>query len=245
MLKLTPEQIFNLTDSMIVSAFSSRNHGNMSLSYGDTRYSLENRKNFLNNLDIDYRGLVCAKQIHASNIRYATEEDRGRGALTYDNSIKITDAFITDKQNVPLAVFTADCLSIFLFDPTIPAIGLIHAGWRSSKENITAKTIKQMQKLFNTKPSNLHIGFGPVIRSCCCEVAKDFIDFFPKCVSERDGRYYLDLVRVNKGAALDLGVKETNINDPKICTSCKNDEYFSYRKEGKSCGRLMSVMMLK
>ena len=109
MLKLATKQIFNLTDSMIVSAFSSRNHGNMSLSHGDTRYSVENRKNFLNSLGIDYRDLVCAKQIHASNIRPATEEDRGRGALKYDASIGVTDACITGRKNLPLAVFSAGC----------------------------------------------------------------------------------------------------------------------------------------
>jgi hypothetical protein len=217
----------------------------MSLFYGETANSLDNRKNFLNGRGIDYKDLVCAKQVHASNIRYASEQDKGSGALIYDNSIKITDAFITDKAKVPLAVFTADCLSVFLFDPVTPAIGLVHAGWRSSKENITAKTIKAMQAQFNTKSANLHLGFGPAIRSCCCEVAKDFIDFFPKGVSERGGRYYLDLARINKGAALDSGVKETNIRDSNICTSCKNVEYFSYRKEGETSGRLISVMMLK
>lgn len=245
MLKLTSEHIFNLTDPRVAAAFSSRSHGNMSLSYGDTKYSLKNRKNFLDNLDIDYSDLVCAKQIHASNVKCVSGIDLGSGAFEYDNSIDVTDAFITDERNIPLAILTADCLSLFLFDPLIPAIGLVHAGWRSSKENITLKAIKLMQKQFNTKPSSLHVGFGPAIRSCCCEVTGDFRDFFPKDVSEIDGRFYLDLAKVNKGAALDSGVKETNISDPKICTACKNNEYFSFRKEGKSCGRFMSVIMLK
>jgi polyphenol oxidase len=217
----------------------------MSLSYGDTRYSLENRSNFLGNLGIDYRDLVCAKQIHASNVRCILEEDKGSGAFEYDNSIDVTDAFITAERNIPFAILTADCLSIFLFDPLTPAAGLVHAGWRSSKENITLKTIKLMQKQFNTKPSSLHVGFGPAIRSCCCEVAGDFQDFFPDEVFEKDGRFYLDLAKVNKMQLLDSGVKETNISDSRICTVCKNNEYFSFRKEGKSCGRLMSVVMLK
>ncbi len=244
-MKLAHEQIFNLVDSSVIAGFSSRILGNMSLSYGDTSHSLKNRQNFLVNLGIDYQSLVCAKQIHSSNTRYVTEKDTGSGALTHDTSIEATDAFITDKKDVPLAVFTADCLSIFLFDPLIPAIGLVHAGWRSSKERILAKTINLMQETFNTKAVNLHVSFGPDIRNCCCEVAKDFMDFFPKEVSQKQGRFYLDLVKVNKIQAQDCGVKEMNMRDSQICTSCRNEDFFSFRKEGKSCGRLMSVIMLK
>ena len=244
-MKSTLDQVFNFTDTRIISAFSSRNSGNMSLFYGDTKLSLKNRKDFLNNFGINYRDLVCAKQIHASNIRYVTEKDRGRGALAHDTAIEITDALITDKNNLPLAVFTADCLSIFLYDPVTPAIGLVHAGWRSSKESITAKTIKLMQKQFSTEISDLQAGFGPAIRSCCCEVDKDFSDFFPKEVRVREGRNYLDLAMVNKRQVLESGVKETNIADSGICTFCRNDEFFSYRQEGKLSGRLMSVIMLK
>jgi YfiH family protein len=217
----------------------------MSLFYGDTKDSLANRNNFLNSLGIDYKDLVCAKQIHESCAKYVTRNERGRGALSHDAAIEETDALITDKKNLPLAVFSADCLSVFLYDPLTPAIGLVHAGWRSSKENISLKTIKLMENQFNIKASGLFVGFGPAIRSCCCEVVKDFIDFFPKDVSDRDGRHYLDLVRVNKRQVLDSGVKETNITDLRICTACRNNEFFSYRREGKSCGRLMSVMMLK
>lgn len=206
---------------------------------------MSNRKNFLSTLGIDYRDLVCAKQIHSNYARYVREEDRGKGALSYDSSIADTDALVTNKRNLPLAVFTADCLSIFLYDPATPAIGLIHAGWRSAKENITAKAIQLMQEKFNTKTLDLYVGFGPAIRDCCYEVSRDFNDFFPRDIIERDNRYYLDLLQINKRQVLDSGVKENNILDSKICTYCRNKEFFSHRKEGKACGRLISVMMLK
>jgi YfiH family protein len=228
-----------------ISAFSPRLFQNMSLFYGDTRESLTNRKSFLSTMDIDYRDLVCAKQIHSSCARYVKEEDKGKGALSYDSSIADTDALVTDKRNLPLAVFTADCLSIFLYDPDTPAIGLIHAGWRSTKENITDKAIQLMQGKFNTKTSRLYVGFGPAIRSCCCEVGEDFNDLFPRNTIKRNNRYYLDLAQINKRQVLDLGVEENNILDSKICTCCHNKEFFSYRKEGNTCGRLISVIMLK
>lgn len=196
----------------------------MSLCYGNAKGALENRKTFLKDLGIDYRDLVCAKQVHGSCVRYAKEEDKGKGALVYDTAIADTDALITDEKNLPLAIFTADCLPVFLYDPITPAIGLAHAGWRGTKENITAKTIKLMQQEFNTQIENIQLGFGPAIRDCC---------------------YELDLTGLNKKQALDLGVKEANISDCGICTSCRNTELFSYRKEKDTSGRMMSVIMLR
>jgi len=233
-------------DHQVILALSSRVHKNMSLCYGDTTSSLNNRKRFLKNLGIDYRTLVCAKQIHSSQIKYVTAKDLGRGALSYKNAIKSTDALITDKKNVPLSIFTADCLSVFLYAPKTPSIGLVHAGWRSSKENITVKAVQLMQEKFNAKAEDLYAGFGPAIRDCCFEVEGEFTDFFePEYLIKRDGRYYLDLAGINKKQLLAQGVKDKNIFDSKICTSCRNEEFFSYRKEGIGCGRMISVIMLK
>jgi len=235
----------NLADKNIVYAYSRRLTGNMSLRHGDARGSLENRKNFLSGLGIDYEDLVCAQQSHGSSARYIKEEDRGKGSTSIDDSIPQTDALVTDRRNLPLAIFTADCLSLFLFDSITGAIGLIHAGWKGTKENITARTIQLMQKQFNTKASNLGIVFGPSIKNCCYEVSKDFGNFFSSDLTKRDSRYYLDLSEINKKQALYLGVNEKNIFDSKICTSCYNEDFFSYRKEGNNCGRIVSVMMLR
>jgi len=218
---------------------------NMSLSYGATRDTLSNRKSFLADCGIDYRSLVCAQQLHSDNVRYATETDCGRGALTYESAIADTDALITNKKNIPLAVFTADCLSLFLYDPKTSSIGLVHAGWRGSLKGVTAKAIVKMKERFRCKPSDLYIGLGPCIRSCCYQVGGEFAGLFPDDLFLRKRRYYLDLVSINRKQLLGLGVKEANISDYRICTSCSNKKYFSFRKEGNSAGRMISVIMLK
>lgn len=228
-----------------IFAFTSRRDGNMSLRYANTKGALENRKNFLERLGIDYRNLICAKQVHAANIRYVNSRDLGRGALSYDTAIDSTDALITDQKNIPLAVFTADCLSILLYDTKAAAIGLVHAGWRSTKENISAKAVKFMQAKFNSRPQDLHAVFGPSIRGCCYEVREPFKDYFPRDISERSGRLYLDLAGVNKRQVLEAGVEEGSISDCVACTSCQNNKLFSFRREGESCGRMMSVAMLR
>jgi len=231
-------------DLNLVCGFTTRILGNMSLDYGNTQGALENRKNFLNNLGIDYHDLVCAKQVHADKARYVREYDKGKGAIFSDSSISDTDAFITDEKNLPLAIFTADCLPIFLYDSKTSSIGLVHGGWRGTKDNIVSKAVGLMKEKFNTQPRDLYIGFGPSIRSCCYEVGREFSGFFPHGVIERNNRYYLDLAQINKKQLLELGVKEVNIFDSGVCTSCRNENFFSYRKEGNNCGRMMSVIML-
>jgi len=230
----------------VVSAFSVKASGNMSLSYGgSTSSALGNRQSFLISLGIDYKDLVCAKQVHGNNVRYVNEADKGRGALAYDASIPDTDGFITDVKGLPLAIFTADCLSVFLYDPQKPAIGLVHAGWRSSRDNIVACAIELMRDKFNTDPSRLTVGFGPRIKGCCYQVSPEFVNHFSWGLAERAGSLYLDLAKANKKQLFDSGVRAENIFDYNYCTSCASEDFFSFRKEGKEAGRMLSVMMLK
>lgn len=229
----------------LVSAVSSRHLGNMSLSYGETVNSLENRRHFLGELGIDYSSLICGKQTHGNNIKYATRGEAGKGALEYGTAIDDTDALVTDEKNLPLAVFTADCLSVFLYDRKKPAIGMVHAGWRSSALDISGQTARYMREKFGTNMGDLLVGFGPSIRSCCYEVTEEFRRHFGFGLIEKNGKIYLDLIAVNKRQLTVLGVGEANIFDSGICTVCSNEDYFSFRKEGKSCGRMLSVMMLK
>jgi len=232
-------------EAELVCAASVRGQGNMSLFYGDTRDSLKNREAFLKELGIDYRDLACARQVHQASARYIQDKDKGRGALSEKDAFCDTDALVTDKKNLALAIFTADCLSVFLYDPKRPAVGLAHAGWRGTKDNIAAKAIKLMQRQFNTPAQDLHVAFGPAIRSCCYQVSGDFAGIFPDGIINRDNHYYLDLAGINRKQVLAAGVKEENLFDSRDCTFCQNSNFFSYRKEGADCGRMMSVIMLK
>lgn len=232
-------------DHQLLCAISGRKQKNMSLFYGNVEDSLEHRREFLAELGIDYRDLVCAQQVHGNNVAYIQEKDLGRGALTYASALENTDALITDKKNIPLAIFTADCLSVFIYDPIAPAVGLVHAGWRSTKLEIVKNTIMLMQKKFASQANQLYVMFGPAIRSCCYEVGKEFNDFFSFGLQHKHGRFYLDLASLNLKQAQDAGVLVQNIFDCGLCTCCRNEEFFSYRKESKDCGRLISVMMLK
>lgn len=229
----------------LVSVFSRRSCGNMSYVYGDTTGSLANRRNFLEPAGINYRDLICAKQTHSNRIHFVSLNDKGRGALSYDSSIEDTDAFTTNVKEAPLAIFTADCLPVFLYDSENKAIGLVHASWRSSQGNIASKTVRSMRDKFGTMPSDLRVYFGPAIRDCCFQVGAEFKDIFPGHLIVRGDDNYLDLAGVNRKQLLDSGVKDINISDSGLCTCCNENDFFSFRREGRYCGRMMSVMMLK
>ncbi|MDD5130913.1 MAG: peptidoglycan editing factor PgeF [Candidatus Omnitrophica bacterium] len=241
-------QMFNPLEkfgiNLAVASFSRRQDGNMSLSFGDTRDSLENRKKFLGGLSIDYRDLITAKQVHGKNVEYMAQENKGSGALDYDSSVPDTDGFITDQPGVPIAILTADCLSIFIYDPKRPAVAVLHAGWRSTEQNIAQEGVSAMQNKFGSQPQDLLVGFGPSIRSCCFEVEKDFKSNFAFGLLKREGRVFMDIALINQRQLLACKVKEQNIFDPGLCTFSDNG-FFSFRKEAQNAGRMISVIMLR
>ena len=228
----------------VVASVSSRSDGNMSFIYGSTQEALENRQHFLSQQGIAYQALICAKQVHGNSVYCATRKDKGRGALTYETAVGDTDSFISNEHEVALAIFTADCLSVFLYDPVHSAIGLVHAGWRSTYAKVLACTVQGMKEAFGTHQSDLQAGFGPCIRSCCYEVGYDMRDKFPDSVIEKGGKLFLDLALANRRQLIATGLKETAVDDCGVCTSCSSSDFFSFRKEAEKAGRILSVMML-
>jgi YfiH family protein len=214
--------------------------------YNNTPQELRlNRFKFLKKFGIDYRNLICVKQPHNNKIILAKGKLQGKGALDFKSAISGADGLITNEKSLALAVFTADCLSIFLFDHRNKAIGLVHAGWRGTCKRIAENAVFKMKENFNTKPKDLIAAFGPAIRGCCYEVGKDFKKYFKKDLIKRKNKFYLDIISANLRQLIKAGVKSKNIFDSKICTSCKNKEFFSFRREGNRSGRMISLIMLR
>jgi len=154
------------------------------------------------------------------------------------------DALITREEGVPLAVRSADCLPIFLFDPETKAVGLVHAGWRGSLQGIVKNTVQRMMREWKTDPQDLKAAFGPALRDCCYRVGAEFKEYFPEEIHQISDEFTLDLALVNKNQLLSVGVKADNIFDCGICTSC-DSRFFSYRREEEKAGRMISLVMLK
>lgn len=183
--------------------------------------------------------VVNIRQVHGKGIVVATAEKYKK-----DDSIPQADAIVTKDADVPIAVRTADCLPIFIFDPKQKAIGIVHAGWRSSQKRIAEETLKKMKAKFKTRPEDVKVAFGPALQNCCYEVTEEFLDYFPKEIKRQGEKFYLDLNLANRHQLIGAGVLPRNIFDCKACTFCGKN-YFSYRKNKEKAGRMLSLIMLK
>lgn len=163
------------------------------------------------------------------------------------------DALITNQKNVPLLVFTADCVPIALIDKKNKAIGVVHAGWRGTYDKIPQKTLEEMSKNYNTDVSDVVCVIGPSIGPCCYEVSEELVEKFNTNLTNcdekfyiiKDNRYYLDLWKINEYVLKSGGVSESNIINLNLCTSCKADEFHSYRKHKQTQKRIGMIIEIK
>jgi hypothetical protein len=196
-------------------------------------------------LKIEPKNVVGAEQVHGSSICRATKRDAGK-------VLSGCDALITDEANVPIAVRTADCVPIFILDKARPVIGLVHAGWRGTSQNISTKTTMAMSEAFDTKIKNCIIAIAPSIGPCCYEVGEEV---FPALRGSNEkwrealkakggGKWMVDLAKLNELELIGAGVLKENIVRTKHCTCCEKEMFYSFRGQ-KTGERMYSVAMIK
>lgn len=54
-------------------------------------------------------------------------------------------------KNVPLLIFTADCVPLVFYDKEKEAVALAHAGWRGTYDNIAEEIIEILQMTITVK----------------------------------------------------------------------------------------------
>lgn len=205
----------------------------------------ENRAHFLKKIKVGPLDLVCLQQVHGNRVYLAEKKDKGSGASSYASAIAGYDGIATADRRLPLAILTADCLPVFLLDVKNMAAALLHCGWRGTKDGIALVALDMLKDKFKSRTQDILCGLGPSIRSCCYEVGLEFREHFPYGLVKRKGKTFFDLAGANLKQLYGAGILKKNITDSAICTSCRNEHFFSYREEGSGAGRMMSVMMLQ
>lgn len=250
--------------SLVVNAFTTRTGGvsrspfdNLNLAYnvGDKENRVtKNRKIILDALSIDYRTAVSARQVHKDKISLVRKEDKGKGAFKYSKVIAQTDALITDIPGIPLLMYYADCVPIFILDPIKKAIALIHSGRKGAELELTLKTLFRMKKIFETNPHSCFAAIFPSIGSCCYNVKEEnkIDDYWlnedkynsgPISLQNRSG-WSLDLKKANHLQLIKAGLQEKNIFISEICTADHPELFFSYRRDKGNTGRMAAIFML-
>lgn len=204
--------------------------------------NIDDLKDAFKNNEFTLSNLTSNSQIHSDIVHIVEESDI--------NERREGDALITNLKNVPLLVFTADCVPVAIIDKKLKAIGVAHAGWRGTYAEIAKKTVSEMQKKYGSSVEDLVCIIGPSIGECCYEVSKDLYDKFKdKFVSTNDDlykikndKYYLNLQNINKYSLESIYIKPENIIKLDICTNCNCDKFYSYRGHNKTPHRIGTIL---
>jgi len=185
-----------------------------------------------------FRGLPShaarAEQIHDRRVVIVPK-------LRKSVTVAQADGLLTDASGQPLAIFTADCVPIFLTAGQERVVGLLHAGWRGVQRNILQAAIRRIRKTWGIRASEVEIWAGPSIGPCCFKVRWDVARFFPQARRRAGGQWTVDLVAAIKAQAGRLGAHWGSQKPANGCTM-HNKRYFSYRRD-QTTKRQVSIIM--
>jgi len=210
---------------------------NLSYSVGDApEWVTMNRKKFFGSLGIAIEDLVFQHQVHGDTVR----------PVVAPGAWQETDGLCTSSPGLFLCVTVADCVPVFLIDPGIPAVGVVHAGWRGTAARIAAKGVRVMAERLGANPSGMTAYIGPSAAVCCYSVGKEVAMRFPgSCVVREGDSFSVDLKQANREQLMEAGLRSDAIEVDGSCTICQAGLYHSHRREGALSGRMMGVIGMR
>jgi hypothetical protein len=193
---------------------------------------------------------VSPAQAHGVRVVGAAEYVRDHAGSPCDG---LTLHPVLDEGLAALLMF-ADCVPVVLASEVDMAV--VHGGWRG----ILGGVVQQGGRSMTGPPGTAVI--GPSIGPCCFtvgeEVAKDFAARFGPEVAfgpglsvgwetgsefkgaspgTPAGSFRVDLWAAVTRALAEMGVGEGQVVNPRLCTACNTDYFYSYRREGPVTGR--------
>jgi hypothetical protein len=202
------------------------------------RKNQENRKVFFEKLGIDGNAVVSANLVHGDRVEIVA------GAKT--KIILETDALVTKKKCVLLAITVADCVPVFFCEKDKGIVAVAHAGWRGIVGNILKNTVDEISKLGGNK-NEMHVALGPGINECHFEIKDDVLEMFAgyeDFINERDGKMFVNLKGIIKKQLMNLGISESNIENNEACTfEAKN--LFSFRRDKSQFNSMIAIIGMR
>jgi YfiH family protein len=223
-------------------AFSTREGGvsegpyaslNLGLQTGDDPARvIENRGLLAEQLGLDPGAIAFGHQVHGTAIeRWGAVPDPQRHGFTNPlPELPEVDGHTTARHGLGLLVQVADCLPVALASRQRAA--MLHCGWRGLAQGI----VEHALNLFEIPPAAV---IGPGIGRCCFEVGPEVIAEFDDVEGAAEGRM-LDLRHVAEAKLRACGVERVEHVD--MCTSCREDLFFSHRRDGGVTGRQCGIV---
>ncbi|MCD8266967.1 MAG: peptidoglycan editing factor PgeF [Prevotellaceae bacterium] len=178
--------------------------------------------------------LALPRQVHSSHVEWVSKAGRPEE----------TDAVITDVKGLPLAIKTADCLALLLYDTRLGIIAAAHAGWRGTVGRIAEAVVKAMP----SRPRDLHAILCPCISQAAFEVGDEVYEAFLRAgfpmgsIAARQDKWHVSLRRANAWL-----LRECGVGDIFIAPACtyKTPSLYSARRDGKQTGRNLNVIVME
>ena len=180
------------------------------------------------------------KQVHGAAVIHASA-----GGLAGN-----ADAIVTVTPGLPIAVFSADCVPLLLYDPEGQRLAAAHAGWRGTVQSVARAAVEALMAA-GGRPERFLAALGPSIGPCCYEVDKPVIAQLDQAFTGRwgtwvkavgPGKWMFDLWAANEEQLRGAGIPGDRIGNPRLCTGCRTDLFYSYRRG--QMGRLVSIAAL-
>ena len=182
--------------------------------------------------------IMIPRQTHSTNVRWVNTA----------GEVPDTDAVITEEKGLCIAVKTADCIPILIYDVRKPLIAAVHAGWRGTVGRIIEKTLQQMK----CKAEDLHAIIGPGISLDSFEVGDEVHEQFSQSgfpmqhvarkYPGREGeKWHIDLKKANRWLLERNGIEHIYVSEVDTLTSRL---YYSARRETINTGRNINGIMI-
>ena len=163
------------------------------------------------------------------------------------------DGAVTGEPAVALVVRVADCAPLLMADRRSGAVAAVHAGWRSTMQEIGPAAVDEMRRQYGTRPEDLVVAIGPSRGGCCGERGEEVVEAFRAAehsevhidawFTRQPGRKpHFDLWRANRDQLIEAGVSSDAIHVAGLCTRSYPDVFHSYRARGTEAGRMAAVI---
>jgi YfiH family protein len=180
---------------------------------------------------------VWLSQQHGTNV---LDLDREQDAAAR------ADASCTRRLGRVCAILTADCLPVLLASDSGAGVAAAHAGWRGLAAGVIEATVRALA----LPPQSLLAWLGPAIGPAHFEIGAEVRDELLRAdpqagaAFERNarGRYMADLATLARCRLERLGIARIYGGD--ACTYAAPEDYFSYRRDGRT-GRQASLIWLE
>jgi YfiH family protein len=176
--------------------------------------------------------VVRLRQVHGARVVCAIESQC---------VLPVADGMVTAVPGLPLVIFAADCVPVYLFDPVVRAAGLVHAGRAGTLLNICGEAVGALKAEFRCRPGDLHAVIGPSAGPCCYEVSSEIAAAFSEAGLPTRGRR-VDLWQANARQLAAAGVVSEHITIAGLCTVC-DGRFHSYRRT-RGPQRNVALLML-